>query len=288
MEILTTAPEAHRFVWQRRMQGKRIGLVPTMGALHRGHLSLVKESQRRCDQTVASIFVNPTQFAPGEDLDKYPRSLEADLQALRDAGCGGAFVPDTSEMYPDGCSTAVLPPHVSRALEGTFRPSHFQGVATVVLKLFHILPASHAFFGQKDLQQLRVIETMVRELNVAIEIVPCPIVREPDGLAMSSRNRYLSPAERQRSLCLSAALAEAERAIYSGLRDPRAVEQLMRDRLRVGDGGEGVDSLDYVVAVDSKTLAPIESMTPGEVALLIAAHVGKTRLIDNRLVRLDA
>ena len=287
MEILRTAADARSFVWQLRMQEMRVGLVPTMGALHRGHVSLVLESQRRCDHTVATIFVNPTQFAAGEDLDKYPRTLEADLTALREAGCAAAFVPEVSDMYPPECTTRVQPPDVALPLEGVHRPEHFQGVATVVLKLFHILPATHAFFGQKDLQQLRVIEAMVRDLNFDIDIVPCPIVREPDGLAMSSRNRYLNETQRQRALQLSIALAKAEQAIRSGQRDPAVVQQLMQQQLHCGDSETGVDSIDYAVAVGSQTLQPIDTLT-GEVALLIAARVGATRLIDNRLVRPDA
>ena len=190
-------------------------------------------------------------------------------------------------MYPPECTTRVQPPDVALPLEGVHRPEHFQGVATVVLKLFHILPATHAFFGQKDLQQLRVIEAMVRDLNFDIDIVPCPIVREPDGLAMSSRNRYLNETQRQRALQLSIALAKAEQAIRSGQRDPAVVQQLMQQQLHCGDSETGVDSIDYAVAVGSQTLQPIDTLT-GEVALLIAARVGATRLIDNRLVRPDA
>src|SRR6056297_732753 len=198
MKLLKTASDAHRFVSEMRREGQSVGLVPTMGALHEGHLSLVRAGRGRCDATVATIFVNPTQFAAGEDLDKYPRTLDADLAALEAAGCRGVFVPEVAEMYPPGCTTSVDPAEIARPLEGAFRPTHFRGVATIVLKLFHILPASHAFFGQKDLQQLRVIESMVRDLNVAIEIVGCPIVRESDGLAMSSRNRYLDDGQRRR------------------------------------------------------------------------------------------
>jgi pantoate--beta-alanine ligase len=285
MKLLKTVLDAHRFVSEMRREGKSVALVPTMGALHEGHLSLVRAGQQRCDATVATIFVNPTQFAAGEDLDKYPRTLGDDLAALEAAGCGGVFVPEVAEMYPPGCTTSVNPPEIARPLEGAFRPTHFQGVATIVLKLFHILPASHAFFGQKDLQQLRVIEAMVRDLNLAIEIIGCPIVRESDGLAMSSRNRYLDDVQRRRALRLSVALDEAERAIDDGRRDPDELQRIMRSALKVDSPGEGVDSIDYAVAVDSQTLAPVDRFA-GEVALLIAAHVGATRLIDNRLVRI--
>ncbi len=283
MKLLKTASQAHQFVSGLRRDGHSVALVPTMGALHEGHLSLVHAGRQRCNATIATIFVNPTQFAPGEDLAQYPRTLESDLAALEAAGCSGVFVPEVAELYPPGCTASVNPPQIARPLEGAFRPTHFQGVATIVLKLFHILPASHALFGQKDLQQLRVIEAMVRDLNVAIEIVGCPIVREPDGLAMSSRNRYLGECERRRALRLSVALGEAERAIRDGQRESATLEAIMRSELKVNHAGEGVDSIDYAVAVDSQTLAPVDRLA-GEVALLIAAHVGGTRLIDNRLV----
>lgn len=283
MEVLTTVKAAQNYLAQLRQRGQTVGLVPTMGALHQGHLSLVHASRSRCDHTVATIFVNPTQFAPGEDLEKYPRTLQADLEGLRSAGASAVFVPETNQMYPPDCTTAVQPPAISKTLEGQFRPTHFQGVATVVLKLFHILPASHAFFGQKDFQQLRVIEAMTRDLNVGIEIVSCPIVREPDGLAMSSRNRYLSDAERARALCLSRALAAASDAVAGGQRDRKAVEDLMLQQLHVGNQRGGVDSLDYAVARDSQTLAAPDRLQ-GDIVLLIAAHVGSTRLIDNQIM----
>lgn len=283
MQILETTEQAHAFVWQRRRQGATVGLVPTMGALHEGHLSLVRNSVERCDHTVATIYVNPTQFAPGEDLSKYPRTLDADLEGLRREGAAAVFLPESDEIYPAGFSTFVQPPEVARMLEGEFRPSHFQGVATVVLKLFNILPATHAFFGQKDYQQLRVIESMVRDLNVAIEIVPCPIVRDADGLALSSRNRYLDDDERKRALRLSEALAQAEDAAAGGQRDVSAIEGMMHAVLNSAGSGLGVDVIDYAKVVDSVTLRPIKQIEDQAIAL-IAAKVGSTRLIDNRLL----
>ncbi|MCA9137569.1 MAG: pantoate--beta-alanine ligase [Planctomycetales bacterium] len=283
MQIIHTTKQAREFVWNLRRNDSTVGLVPTMGALHDGHLSLVQASGRRCDHTVATIFVNPTQFAPGEDLQKYPRTLDADIAGLRSAGADAVFIPDQDQIYPPGCSTFVKPPDVAETLEGEFRPTHFQGVCTIVLKLFHLLPTTHAFFGEKDFQQLCVIQAMVRDLDVDIEIVPCPIVRDPDGLAMSSRNRYLNDRQRQRALCLSAALRQAEQAYLGGEQNPKTIENQMRSILSGDDQNNGVDSIDYAAVVDSKTLQPISDLDQPAVAL-IAARVGSTRLIDNRVL----
>lgn len=283
MQILKTVEQARGFVRKLRQNGATVGLVPTMGALHEGHLSLVRMGTSQCDHTIATIFVNPTQFAAGEDLGKYPRTLQADLDGLRSVNAAAVYVPDADQIYPPGFSTAVQPPQVSRTLEGEFRPTHFQGVATVVLKLFNILPATHAFFGQKDYQQLRVIQDMVRDLDVEIEVVACPIIRDPDGMAMSSRNRYLSEAERSRGLRLSQALAAAQDLFQGGERSVKTLENVLHESL-LADGPEnGVDSIDYATVVDATTLAPIERIDNDAVAL-IAARVGQTRLIDNRLL----
>ena len=206
MRVIQSPSQIRQAIVQLRREGRRVGLVPTMGALHEGHLSLVRIARQRAETVVATIFVNPTQFGPHEDLGKYPRSLDPDLQALSAAGCNLVFVPSASDMYPPGFSTYVDPPAVAQPLEGACRPGHFRGVTTVVLKLFNLIPADFACFGQKDYQQLIVIRRMVEDLALPIEIVACPTVREPDGLAMSSRNRYLSPAERQQALALSRAL----------------------------------------------------------------------------------
>jgi len=262
-----------------RRAGRRIGLVPTMGALHEGHLSLVRAARERADVVVATIFVNPTQFGPSEDLGKYPRTLEADLRALANNGCDWVFVPQPSEMYPQGFSTFVEPPSVASPLEGVCRPGHFRGVATVVLKLLEIVPADVACFGQKDYQQALVIRRMAEDLNLPVEIVTCPIVREPDGLAMSSRNRYLSPGERGQGLALSRALKEADRLVRAGERSARAIEAVMRNIL----ADSGIDRIDYATVADAETLSEIARID-GRAVALIACYVGATRLIDNQIL----
>ena len=207
--VLKTIAETQSAIAQLRAAGKRVGLVPTMGALHAGHLSLVQRAKAECEVVVATIFVNPTQFAPHEDFGKYPRTWEADLDLLASAACDFVFAPRPEEMFPSDFSTYVEPPAVAAPLEGVCRPGHFRGVATVVLKLFQIVPVAAAYFGQKDFQQALVIERLTADLNLPIQIVVCPIVREPDGLAMSSRNRYLSPQQREQALGLSRSLRAA-------------------------------------------------------------------------------
>ena len=283
MELLESPEDAFQFVAERRRDGQTIGLVPTMGALHQGHLSLVEASNRMCDCSVATIFVNPTQFAPNEDLAKYPRTLEADLEKLRSVGTHAVFCPTKEQIYPKGFSTTLKPPSVARLWEGEFRPSHFEGVATIVLKLFNLLPTTHAFFGSKDFQQFRVIEAMVEDLNVPIDVVPCSIVREADGLAMSSRNRYLSETDRQRALGLSRALKSAEGLLLSGEQNANKIRATMRECLLPSSGAGqdfGVDSIDYADIADAKTLERLEHIDRPSVCL-IACHVGSTRLIDN-------
>ncbi len=259
--------------------GKKVGCVPTMGALHEGHLSLARASVAETDVTVATIFVNPTQFAPGEDLSKYPRQLEADLKLLAEAGVQYVFNPQAETMYPPNSSTSIAPPKISRKLEGEFRPTHFGGVATIVLKLFNIVGPNVAFFGQKDFQQVAVVSQMVRDLNVPVEIRTCPIVRDTDGLALSSRNIYLSKDEREIALTINKTLAHVQKQIEDGQRDGFEVVTEMRQMLIDG----GVSSIDYAAVVDPLTL---ESSDPIQlpVALLIAVYVGKTRLIDNCVV----
>lgn len=250
-----------------------------MGALHEGHLSLARASVAETDVTVATIFVNPTQFAPGEDLSKYPRQLEADLKLLAEAGVQYVFNPQAETMYPPNSSTSIAPPKISRKLEGEFRPTHFGGVATIVLKLFNIVGPNVAFFGQKDFQQVAVVSQMVRDLNVPVEIRTCPIVRDTDGLALSSRNIYLSKDEREIALTINKTLAHVQKQIEDGQRDGFEVVTEMRQMLIDG----GVSSIDYAAVVDPLTL---ESSDPIQlpVALLIAVYVGKTRLIDNCVV----
>ncbi|MGB7343940.1 MAG: pantoate--beta-alanine ligase [Pirellulaceae bacterium] len=281
MQTINDVVAAQRWVMDRRAQGKTVGVVPTMGALHQGHLSLAKLSRRQCDHTIATIFVNPTQFGPNEDLAKYPRTLQQDCERLESESVDAVFVPNVNEMYPDGYSTSVNPPSVSTMLEGECRPGHFEGVATVVLKLFQIIPATHAFFGRKDYQQFKVIEAMVRDFNVGIKLVAGETIREPDGLALSSRNRYLSDSDRQRALLLSAALCTAQKLVQMGERDADVLQAAMQRCLSGENGQGGVDRIDYAVVVNSQTLLPINKITSDAVAL-IAAMVGQTRLIDNQ------
>lgn len=265
-------------------QNFRVGLVPTMGALHAGHLSLVKESLKKSDYTIVSIFVNPTQFAPGEDFEKYPRTLESDLALLETENEKEniiVFTPSADDMYPKNFHSYVDVSGVAKPLEGGFRPIHFRGVATVVLKLFNITQADAAFFGQKDFQQVQVIRQFVRDLNVPITIEMCPIIREADGLALSSRNRYLSEDARGRALCLSRSLRYArEMILQKGCRSRSAVEAEIRKMLE-----NPKHHIDYIAIVNPDTLLPQDSdVLALPVALLLAVKVDDTRLIDNTLV----
>jgi len=278
--LIRTVDALRAVIASHRELGKTIGLVPTMGALHDGHLSLVENSQQECDVTVTTIFVNPTQFGPQEDLDKYPRTLARDLELLAGPPASHVFVPSQEEIYPPGFSTFVDPPAVALPLEGAARPGHFRGVATVVLKLFNLVQPDVAYFGQKDYQQCLVVRRMVEDLGLPISIRMCPIVRDPDGLAMSSRNRYLSPAERGQALAISRALAGARRLFESGQRNAA----LLRDAIRGDLEQAGLARIDYVEVADPATLAPVDLIEEAAIAL-IAAHVGKTRLIDNSLLQ---
>jgi pantoate--beta-alanine ligase len=262
-----------------RLAGKSLGLVPTMGALHDGHLSLVTASKSICDATAASIFVNPTQFAPHEDLLRYPRPFDADCALLEKEGVDLVFAPSATEMYPAGTSTWVEVEDVGARLEGASRPGHLRGVATIVAKLFHIVAPTHAFFGQKDAAQLAVLRKMVRDLNFDLQIVGCPIVREADGLAMSSRNQYLSTEERRQALVLSRALRAASKLIAGGETCSAALLSAMRSEM----GQEPAARIDYIAVVDPNTLEEIEDVRGGGL-LAIAAQLGSTRLIDNALV----
>ncbi|QDT11622.1 pantoate--beta-alanine ligase [Planctomycetes bacterium K23_9] len=289
MQTITDPDVARDWVFQQRAAGKTVGLVPTMGALHDGHLSLVQTSRKQCDATIATIFINPTQFAPTEDLDKYPRTLKEDCERLAGESVDAVFVPETKAMYTDHFSTYVDPPQVAHSLEGVCRPEHFRGVATIVLKLFQIAPATHAFFGQKDYQQLQVIRAMVRDLNVGIQIVAGETIREPDGLAMSSRNRYLSVDDRRRALLISRSLQLATDLYHTGEKRAAVLQDAMQQHLlgRPADRSEAtplsVDKIDYAVVVDAETLQEIDTINQTAVAL-IATMVGNTRLIDNRLI----
>jgi pantoate--beta-alanine ligase len=278
VEILSTREDLSKVVQDLRASGKVIGVVPTMGALHEGHLSLVRQSLKETDATIVTVFLNPTQFAATEDLRKYPKTLDADVAKLKAEGVAFVFAPANEEIYPDGFSTSIVPPAVARTLEGEFRPAHFGGVATVVLKLLNLTQADKAFFGQKDFQQAIVIKQMVADLNVPTEIRVCPIVRDPDGLAMSSRNVFLTPEQRKIALSLSQTLDHVQQLIESGQRDGFEVITEMRQMLI----DAGVDGIDYAIVANPNTLEIVDPIELPVVAL-IAAHVGTTRLIDNRV-----
>jgi pantoate--beta-alanine ligase len=261
-----------------RASGLRVGIVPTMGFLHEGHRALISESVDRCDITLVSIFVNPTQFGPNEDLDRYPRALEQDQDLCRKAGVDLIFVPDASEIYPPGFQTYVEPGAIAEPLCGAFRPGHFRGVATVVTKLFNIVQPDAAFFGQKDFQQCAVIRQLVRDLNLPVDIVTVPTVREPDGLALSSRNAYLSATDRQRARCLSQGLLAAQAAYGERERDSGRLIEIARAHITE------VDELQYLELRDAGTLDAIKGPVERPAALCVAAYVGTTRLIDNVLL----
>ena len=267
----------------RRSQ-QRIGLVPTMGALHEGHLSLVRASLNRCDTTIVSIFVNPSQFGPNEDFQKYPRTLDADIALLETLGDIIVFAPAADAVYPAGYDSWVEVGGVTSILEGAVRPGHFRGVATIVLKLFLMTGADEAFFGQKDYQQVTVIRNMATDLNVPTGITLCPIIREPDGLAMSSRNRYLTPDERRRATVLFRSLQIAEQMIVE--QKVRDVEEICR-AMRQAIESEGDIVIDYVVVADPhlRELRELDSQQGAEIVILLAARVGMTRLIDNMICR---
>ena len=278
MKIIQDISELRKQIAALSRPSTRLGLVPTMGALHEGHLSLVDHSNEQCNFTAVSIFVNPTQFAAGEDLDKYPSTLEEDFDLLRQRNVDLVFVPDKQLMYPPGFSTMVEPPDVARVLEGEHRPEHFKGVTTIVLKLLNLVQPDVAFFGQKDYQQALVIQTMVADLNVNVEIETCQIVRESSGLAMSSRNRYLDPSQRQMADSIYQALNHAQQLVQQGEIDGRAVSAEMVQFLI----DHGIDQIDYAVLADPQTLQTLDQVTLPAIAL-IAAFVGQTRLIDNRI-----
>jgi pantoate--beta-alanine ligase len=276
LQVLPTIADTRAALRELRAQGRTIGLVPTMGALHEGHLSLVRAAKASCDAVVVSIFVNPTQFGPNEDFAKYPRTFEADCAALNKEGVDLVFAPTADEMYVPGGTTFIEVAGVSNRLDGASRPGHFRGVATVVAKLFNIVGPDRAFFGQKDAAQVAVLKKMVRDLNFPVELVVCPIVREPDGLAMSSRNRYLSPEERRQALALHRALEEMERLARSGT---TSADELIAAGLAVLNR-EPLVRVDYCSIVDPETLEDVTDVRGGALAA-VAAFVGTTRLIDN-------
>ena len=276
MQIIREVKAMQAVCREARRAGKTVGLVPTMGALHAGHVSLVHAARQQSDFVTASIFVNPLQFGPTEDLDKYPRTFEADCRKLEAEGTDLLFAPTNSEMYPPTSSTFVNVEGLSSRLDGASRPGHFCGVTTVVAKLFEIVRPDRAFFGQKDAAQVAVLRRMVHDLNMDLELVVCPIVREEDGLAMSSRNVYLSPAERRAALCLSQSLAKIRELYAAGEHDP---ERLLAAG-RAVIVAEPLAKLDYYELVNWDTLEPL-SEARARALVAVAAWVGKTRLIDN-------
>jgi pantoate--beta-alanine ligase len=283
MKICSTIAEGRAACRAVRASGKRLGLVPTMGALHEGHLSLVRAARAQCDAVAVSIFVNPTQFGPKEDLAKYPRPFDRDCRLLEKEGVEILFAPAVEEIYPKSNSNAevtwVVVEGLSEKLDGRSRPGHFRGVTTIVSKLFHILEPEAAFFGQKDAAQLAVIRRMVRDLNFAVEIVACPIVREPDGLAMSSRNAYLDGEERRHALVLQRSLQETRQRFQAGERTAaRLIAAAMEVLARVPQV-----ALDYFEIVDPETLDPVEQVSQ-RTLVAVAAYVGSTRLIDNTVL----
>lgn len=279
MQVARSVSELQAAVRVARRARKTVGCVPTMGALHDGHRSLVAASVEQCDFTVVTIFVNPSQFAPTEDLDQYPRTFEADCQLCTVAGADLIYAPEVASLYPEGFSTWVTVEGVSATLEGASRPTHFRGVTTIVLKLLNLVQPDVAFFGAKDYQQQTLIRRMVRDLDVPVEIVVCPTVREADGLAMSSRNRYLSPEERRSALVLSQCLALIESRLQGGSTDISKIEAECLTQLAATPSVIP----DYVQLCDPDTLVHLDCPQPRIVAL-IAARVGNTRLIDNRVI----
>jgi pantoate--beta-alanine ligase len=284
--VLTDALETiHTIEWmkqaarQARAEGRSTGFVPTMGALHAGHLSLVRAARAETQPVIASIFVNPTQFGPSEDFQKYPRTFEADSKQLEDAGVDYLFAPQASEIYPPGFRTWVNVEGLSERMEGKARPGHFRGVTTVVLKLLEIVQPQKAYFGRKDAQQARILQQMARDLHLDSEIIVCPIVREPDGLAMSSRNTYLDPAERRAATILYRALDGARVSIVRGERDALRIMAAMRELLRT----EPLAEPDYVEVVDADTLEQVTRLR-GVCLALLAVRIGPVRLIDNLLI----
>ena len=277
MKILRSVADVR--AW--RASAGRVGLVPTMGALHAGHMSLVVRAVREADAAIASIFVNPTQFGPNEDYASYPRREAEDVALLEKHAAAAVFIPPVAEIYPPGDATRVTPGSIAAPLEGAARPGHFVGVATVVAKLFAIMRPDTAFFGQKDFQQLRVLQTMARDLRFGADIVGCPTVREPDGLALSSRNAYLTAEQRRDAVALSRGLFAAREIWTRGERDPG----VLRHRVRELAGKDGV-ALEYVSVADPMTLAELDA--PADTAVIsLAARVGKARLIDNVLLGMD-
>lgn len=279
IKVLSSAAEIQAAVLSAKCAGASVGFVPTMGAFHEGHLSLVDASLAECDRTVVSIFVNPTQFTPGEDLEKYPRPLEQDLEMLEQRGAWLAFVPTVDEMYPPGFESYVEVGSVAQPWEGAARPTHFRGVATVVLKLLQMVPADRVYFGRKDYQQTLVVRRLIEDFDLPIALRVCPTVREADGLAMSSRNAYLDQTERERAAALWQALLLAERRHAAGETSVAAIRNEMNEHL----AAVGIDEVEYIAFLADNTVEEVSSIT-GPTVVAIAVRVGRVRLIDNHTI----
>ena len=276
MKLASTIEDIRREVSGARLQGKSIGFVPTMGYLHEGHLSLIRKSKSENSYVVVSIFVNPTQFGAGEDYETYPRNMSQDIKLCEMAGADIVFHPTAEQMYPDNFNTNVVVAGLTEGLCGASRPGHFNGVATVVTKLFNIVKPDRAYFGQKDAQQVAVIQQMSRDLNMEVQVIPCAIVREADGLAMSSRNTYLNPEERNAALVLSKSLLRAEELLAEGVTCPSKLRQAIEGFI----AEEPLASIDYVEIVNAESLKAVRELK-GDILVAVAVKIGKTRLIDN-------
>lgn len=281
IKIITTVDEMHAYSNQAAKEGKIIGLVPTMGFLHEGHLSLVKKSNEICDITIVSVFVNPTQFAPNEDLAKYPRDFERDIKLLEENGCDAVFHPEAAEIYPASFQTYVDVNKITKILEGAYRPTHFKGVTTIVNILFNCIKPRYAFFGQKDAQQAAVINRMVKDLKMDIHVQTGPIIREKDGLAMSSRNVYLSKEDRVNALILSKTITMGKEKVISGERNAEKIIAAMSENVSKVASAK----LDYLAITQADTFEPVSKLEDGNgYYILIACRIGATRLIDNLIV----
>ncbi|MEI7615266.1 MAG: pantoate--beta-alanine ligase [Actinomycetota bacterium] len=282
MEIIKTKEEMGAVWRELKSRGRTLGLVPTMGYLHNGHVSLIKRSQKECSATAVSIFVNPTQFGPGEDYDSYPRDRQRDIDITSKEGVDFLFIPETKEMYDENHLSYVCVEKMDRVMCGNFRENHFRGVCTVVLKLFNIIKPDYAFFGEKDFQQLMIIKKMVKDLDVSIKIIGCETIREPDGLAMSSRNKYLSQKERINAIILRNTILFAEEEIKKRCRN---LEEIKKECLKILNADESIKNVDYFDIRDPETLDELKSVqsSPQNILLAGAVYIGATRLIDNKV-----
>jgi pantoate--beta-alanine ligase len=276
MKILKKVKQMQEYVAAAKRSGKKVGFVPTMGALHEGHLSLIRRAGKENDMVVVSIFVNPTQFGPKEDFNKYPRPLAKDAKLAKSAGADVIFNPKVEEMYPEGYQIFIDPGKLAEGLCGASRPGHFRGVATIVNKLFNAVPADKAYFGQKDYQQVQIIKQMVKDLNIPVQIVVCQIIREKDGLAMSSRNQYLNAEERKSATCLYEALKVSKAMIKGKIKEASKIKKEIRNIIE----SNLLAKVDYIEIVNTETLEPVK-LIKGKVVIALAVYVGKTRLIDN-------